>query len=84
MPICLWVCRPCNNNVNAFLNYSGCAMQARPQLNFTMALQGPTVDQLAAQPRGTDVLKRALADLLPGVRECPFPITFGLYIIFYI
>ena len=53
-------------------------MQARPQLNFTMALQGPTVDQLAQQPAGMDVLKRALADLLPGVRECSSPLCFWL------
>lgn len=43
--------------------------QARSELNFTVELQGPTVDQLASQPQGSDVLKRALSDLLPGVCE---------------
>ena len=46
--------------------------QARPPLNFTLALQGPTVDQLASQPQAADILKRALADLLPGVCEFLF------------
>lgn len=45
-------------------------VQARLPLNLTLALQGPTVDQLASQPQGADVFKRALADLLPGVCEC--------------
>lgn len=54
----------------------GCAessgvVQAQLPLNFTLALQGPTVDQVASQPQAANVLKRALADLLPGVCECP-------------
>lgn len=38
-------------------------------LNFTLALQGPSVDQLASQLQVADILKRALADLLPGIRK---------------
>ncbi len=48
---------------------STCAVQPLQAVDFTMALQGPTVDQLASNPSASNMLKQALADLMPGICE---------------